>query len=146
MDMRQTLITHITKNKEYLNLCKKVNSVYYKDIFQEVAIVLLTMDEAKLPQPNYFNFWFYRVARNINNLSKRGQILTIELSQILHEPVEEPTINFDELKEAENVMLDLPEFDNRVLHLFTELGNMKKVQKATGISYAALRRVKDKLK
>lgn len=146
MDMRQNLINHITKNKEYLNLCKKVNSIYYEDVFQDVAIVLLTIADDKLPQPSYFNFWFYRVAKNINLNSQRGKIVTIQLNEIEHEVIEEQSLTFDELKEAESVMLDLPEFDNRVLHLYTELGNMKKVQKATGISYAALRRVKDKLK
>ena len=52
----------------------------------------------------------------------------------------------DDYTKVENFMLDLPEFENRVILLYNELGNMRKVQRATGISYSALRMVKEKLK
>jgi hypothetical protein len=42
-------------------------------------------------------------------------------------------------------MLNLTEFENRIVLLYNELGNMKAVQRATGISYSALRAVKNKL-
>ena len=146
MKTRQDLILHITKNKEYINLCKKVSPIYFDDLFQELAIVLLTIDSAKLPQPSYFNFWFYRVALNINNNSKRGIIQTIHLDELYKEPIEDSNNMFEDYKEAEVFMLDLPEFDNRVMHLYNKLGNMKRVEKETGISYSVLRRVKDRLK
>jgi hypothetical protein len=43
-------------------------------------------------------------------------------------------------------MLNLSEFENRVVLLYNQLGDMKKVQRATGISYSALRMVKEKIK
>jgi hypothetical protein len=123
-----------------------VSPIYFDDLFQELAIVLLTIDSAKLPQPSYFNFWFYRVALNINNNSKRGIIQTIHLDELYKEPIEDANNMFEDYKEAEVFMLDLPEFDNRVMHLYNKLGNMKRVEKETGISYSVLRRVKDRLK
>jgi hypothetical protein len=47
---------------------------------------------------------------------------------------------------AEDLLMDLPEFENRVILLYNELGNMSKVQRMTGISYSALRMVKEKMK
>ena len=123
-----------------------MSPIYFDDLFQEVAIVLLTIDSAKLPQPSYFNFWFYRVALNINNNSKRGIIQTIHLDELYKEPIEDSNNMFEDYKEAEVFMLDLPEFDNRVMHLYNKLGNMKRVENETGISYSVLRRVKDRLK
>jgi hypothetical protein len=43
-------------------------------------------------------------------------------------------------------MFSLSEFENRIVLLYNELGDMKKVQRATGISYSALRAVKEKIK
>jgi DNA-directed RNA polymerase specialized sigma24 family protein len=150
--MRDKFITHITKNKEYLNLCKKVSGIHYQDLFQEIAILLLTMPEDKLPQESYFNFWFYRVAHNL--CSKHGtygqhfRFNTVSIEDLGKELVMavEYVERKDDYTKVENFMLDLPEFENRVILLYNELGNMRKVQRATGISYSALRMVKEKLK
>lgn len=150
--MRDKFITHITRNKEYLNLCKKVSSIHYKDLFQEIAILLLTIPEDKLPEESYFNFWFYRVAHNL--CSKHGtygqhfRFNTVSIEDLGKELVMavEYVEREDDYTKVENFMLDLPEFENRVILLYNELGNMRKVQRATGISYSALRMVKEKLK
>ncbi len=150
--MRDKFISHITRNKEYLNLCKKVSKIHHQDLFQEIAILLLTMPEDKLPEESYFNFWFYRVAHNL--CSKRGtygqhfRFNTVSIEDLGKELV--MTVEYvereDDFIKIENFMLDLPEFENRVILLYNELGNMRKVQRATGISYSALRMVKEKLK
>lgn len=150
--MRDKFINHITRNKEYLNLCKKVSKIHHQDLFQEIAILLLTMPEDKLPEESYFNFWFYRVAHNL--CSKRGtygqhfRFNTVSIEDLGKELV--MTVEYvereDDFIKIENFMLDLPEFENRVILLYNELGNMRKVQRATGISYSALRMVKEKLK
>jgi hypothetical protein len=149
--MRNKFIQHITANKEYINLCRKVSVVHYEDLFQEIACLLLTMPEDKLPQESYFNFWFYRVAHNMS--SKRGnygyqfRFDTISIEDLNKELVEQiEDVQVDEYVPAEDLLMDLPEFENRVVLLYNELGNMRKVQRATGISYSALRKVKEKLK
>lgn len=50
------------------------------------------------------------------------------------------------LKLAQNIMLNLGEFENRIIMLYMKYKNMKAVQRETGISYSALRSVKEKIK
>jgi DNA-directed RNA polymerase specialized sigma24 family protein len=150
--MREKFLQHITSNKEYLNLCKKVSSIHAEDLLQEIAYLLLTMPENKLPKESYFNFWFYRVAHNM--MSKRGnygqqyRFNNISIEDLRKEIVEQ--IEYVEVTDdyipVEDLLMDLPEFENRVILLYNELGNMRKVQRMTGISYSALRMVKEKLK
>lgn len=52
----------------------------------------------------------------------------------------------DDLRKVERVMVGMTEFENRVLLLYMQYGNMKKVERETGISYSALRLVKDKIR
>lgn len=85
--------------------------------------------------------------------SKRGnygyqfRVDTISIEDLNKELVEQiEDVQKDEYVPAEDLLMDLPEFENRVVLLYNELGNMRKVQRATGISYSALRKVKEKLK
>lgn len=150
--MRDKFIAHITKNKEYLNLCKKVSGIHYQDLFQEIALLLLTIKEDKLPEENYFNYWFYRVAYNL--CSKRGtygqnfRFDTVSIEDLGKELVTqvEYVQRVDDYIPAEDLLMELSEFENRIILLYNELGNMRKVQRITGISYSALRMVKEKLK
>ena len=159
---REKFIKHISENKEYINMCYKVSRSHGDDLFQEVAMLLLTIDEAKLPQESYFNFWFYRVAANLSsargNYGKMFSWDIVYLEDLLKEVNQdednipnELVFKEEEVKEAaidrgEEFMLNLPEFENRIVHLYNHYGNMRKVEKATGISYSALRAVKNKLK
>jgi DNA-directed RNA polymerase specialized sigma24 family protein len=143
-------------------MCYKVSRSHGDDLFQEVAMLLLTIDEAKLPQESYFNFWFYRVAANLSsargNYGKMFSWDIVYLEDLLKEVNQdedkipnELVFKEEEVKEAaidrgEEFMLNLPEFENRIVHLYNYYGNMRKVEKATGISYSALRAVKNKLK
>ena len=131
-------------------MCMKISNVHGEDLFQEVSELLLTIEESKLPKENYFNWWFYRTVSNMAN--KTGQYgklfkerqyiedLDIDITDIEQEVSE---VDYDNV---EDFMFSLGEFENRIVHLYNEYGNMKRVQKATGISYSALRKVKDKLK
>jgi len=127
-------------------MCRKISISYADDIYQEVIYELLSMPENRLPDLKYLNFWFYRVAFNV--FSSRGN-----LGKVIHrQKVNIPESSTNELnheqmiREAERFMFSLDEFENRVILLYNELGDMKKVQRATGISYSALRTVKDKMK
>lgn len=159
---RKKFIKHISENKEYMNMCHKVSRQHGEDLFQEVAMLLLTIDEAKLPQESYFNFWFYRVAANLS--SARGNYGKMFSGDVIYFEDMFAEVNQDEdniprelvyiqeeiheaaIDKGEEFMLNLPEFENRIVHLYNQYGNMRKVEKATGISYSALRAVKNKLK
>lgn len=143
-------------------MCHKVSRQHGEDLFQEVAMLLLTIDEAKLPQESYFNFWFYRVAANLS--SSRGNYGKMFSGDVVYFEDMFAEVNQDEdniprelvyiqeeiheaaIDKGEEFMLNLPEFENRIVHLYNLYGNMRKVEKATGISYSALRAVKNKLK
>lgn len=144
--MREQLIQHIANNPNYRQMCRKISVSYADDIFQEVCCEILTMPENRLPDFKYLNFWFYRVASNM--FTCHGV-----LGKVIHKPtVDIPENETNELtheemiKEAERFMFSLDEFENRVILLYNQLGDMKKVQRATGISYSALRTVKEKMK
>ncbi len=143
-------------------MCHKVSRQHGEDLFQEVAMLLLTIDEAKLPQESYFNFWFYRVAANLS--SARGNYGKMFSGDVIYFEDMFAEVNQDEdniprelvyiqeeiheaaIDKGEEFMLNLSEFENRIVHLYNLYGNMRKVEKATGISYSALRAVKNKLK
>lgn len=146
MNNREAIINRVTTEKNFKEICQKINANYAEDIFQEVCCEILEMPEHRLPDMKFLNFWFYRVAFNI--FSKRGKLGSIihkpKLDVRIFETSERDKENI--IKEAEKFMLNLSEFENRVVLLYNELGDMKKVQRATGISYSALRMVKEKMK
>jgi hypothetical protein len=43
-------------------------------------------------------------------------------------------------------MISLNEFENRIILLYNQIGDIKKVQRLKGIIYSALRSVKEKIK
>jgi hypothetical protein len=149
MQRRYEIIALITTDKSYVDTCKHVSTQYHQDIFQEVCELILTIPEEKLPKDSYLKFWFYCVARNImSNSGKFGRNLHKEM------PLDDLSIfhciadseQGEDFTHAEDKMLQLSEFENRVAILFVKHGDMKKVQRATGISYSALREVKEKIK
>ena len=149
---RNQLINKVVSEKQYKAICNKLNSSYGDDLFQEMCELILTIDEQKLEDIINFDFWFYRVASRMNSdtgtfgrLNKNNEL---PIYNITHgSPLADSNDTSDtELKLTEALMLNLPEFDNRVILLYKELGNMKAVEKATGISYSALRKVKERIK
>jgi len=139
------LIEIILKDVSYINICKKINFSYAEDIYQEVIEQLLIMPTDRLPTIQHLPFWFYCVAKNtISRNGKLGKIVNRKLADIT--TIESFKYTEVEIKKVEQFMFSLNEFENRVVLLYNELGDMKKVQRATGISYSALRSVKEKIK
>ena len=148
--LRQQIIDIIIKNNNYKELCRRFNSKYYEDLYQEIFLIILELPEENLPQLKFLSTWYYRVALNtITPTGQLGKVLfrkEVELKEMASVVASGNEVNDEDfIKHAEYYMLNLPEFENRILLLYNELGNMKKVQKHTGISYSALRYVKDKL-
>lgn len=139
------IIEILIKEKKYIDTCKSINYNYSSDIFQEVIEQVLTMPVERLPTIQHLPFWFYCVAKNtISRNGKLGKIVNRELTDIT--TIESFKYTEVEIKKVEQFMFSLNEFENRVVLLYNELGDMKKVQRATGISYSALRAVKEKIK
>jgi len=147
MSLRNELIQIITTDPNYKNICRVLNKNNSEDLFQEISVELLTMPEERLPKKkNELNWWFYCIARNMS--SKTGKV-GLMFKEVKTDNEEFKTAEFSKeklIREAENFMLSLNEFENRIVLLFCEHQNMKKIQKLTGISYSALRTVKDKIK
>lgn len=144
--MKNELLKIINTDPNFKRICKTLNESYADDIFQEVCLYLLEVEENKLPSTDGLNFWFFCVVRNMSSRTGSfGKLVKREEQKIEDFYILES--NKEHLiREAENFMLGLSEFENRIVLLYNELGDMKKVQKATGISYSALRKVKDKIK
>jgi len=144
--VRDELVKIVISDSNFKKICYKINYSYAEDIYQETVEELLTIPEHRLPEKKYLNFWFYRVAFNI--MTKRGKLGSIVLKQEheLNVLTESEQAHERLLREAEKFMLSLNEFENRCILLYHKYGDMKKVQRVTGISYSALRAVKEKMK
>lgn len=146
---RYDIVNIIVSNNAYKRMCISINKSYSDDLFQEVCEQVLTMPTERLPSETHLPFWFYCVAKNtISKNGKLGKLFCKEYDipiEKLH-LIEIETTETDSLNTVEDIMLSMSEFENRITILYTKLGNMKKVQKETGISYSALRSVKEKLK
>ena len=150
MDKRHYLISLVATNNNFKRICRSLTESYPDDLFQEMCEQILTMPEAKLPEERYLNFWYYCVAKNkMGRLGQFGRLVNREVvtdfQGIDIDLIFEDETNND-LEMCEDAMLSLNEFENRVALLYAKLGNMKKVQQETGVSYSALRYVKEKIK
>jgi hypothetical protein len=147
---RDDLINEITKNPAYLDTCKKLDAGYSDDIFQEVIIEILTIPAERLPTLNYLQFWYYCVAKNIiSRNGKLGKLFSkeIPMDEFIESESERIIDDSDlDFKKIENFMLGCSEFENRIVLLYAEHKSMRKISKITGISYSALRSVKEKIK
>lgn len=147
------LVSIILNNKIYFETCKNINKNYAEDIYQEVIEQLLTMPAERLPSKEYLQFWFYCTARNIiSQNGKLGKLISKDFAtDIQFEIIEIETENkedrFDiEIKQIEAFLLSLNEFENRIILLYSQYKSMRKISQMSGISYSALRAVKEKIK
>ena len=143
---RLYLVDIIVSDKSFKEMCFKINTQYAEDIYQETICEILTISDERLPDFNYLKFWFYRVAFNV--MSRNGKLGKIVLREVIEFDIYTPSEVTKEVmtREAEQFMLSLNEFENRIILLYNQFGDMKKVQRLTGISYSALRAVKEKIK
>ena len=143
---RLYLVDIIVSDKSFKEMCYKINTHYAEDIYQETICEILTISDERLPDLNYLKFWFYRVAFNV--MSRNGKLGKIILREVIEFDIYTPSEITKEVmtREAEQFMLSLNEFENRIILLYNQFGDMKKVQRLTGISYSALRAVKEKIK
>lgn len=147
---RIEIVNKIINDNAYFETCKKLDSSYADDIYQEVMEQILTIPAERLPALNYLQFWFYCVAKNIiSRNGKLGKLFSkeIPMDEILESEAEKIIDDSDiDFKKIENFMLGCSEFENRIVILYAKHKSMRKISKITGISYSALRSVKEKIK
>lgn len=144
--MKEELLKIINTDPNFRRICHVLNQSYADDIFQEVCLYLLETEDSKLPSTIGLNFWFYCVVRNMSSRTGAFGKIVLKQEKRLEEFYIIESNKENLIRKAEDFMLSLSEFENRIVLLYNELGDMKKVEKATGISYSALRKVKDKIK
>ena len=140
-------------NKIYFDTCRNINKNYAEDIYQEVIEQLLTMPIERLPTKEYLQFWFYCTARNIiSQNGKLGKLISKDFAtdmqfEIIEIENENKEDSFDiKIKQIEAFLLGLNEFENRIVLLYAQYKSMRKISQMSGISYSALRAVKEKIK
>ena len=140
-------------NKIYFDTCRNINKNYAEDIYQEVIEQLLTMPIERLPTKEYLQFWFYCTARNIiSQNGKLGKLISKDFAtdiqfEIIEIENENKEDSFDiKIKQIEGFLLGLNEFENRIVLLYAQYKSMRKISQMSGISYSALRAVKEKIK
>jgi hypothetical protein len=70
--------------------------------------------------------------------------MQFEIIEIVNENKED---SFDiKIKQIEAFLLGLNEFENRIVLLYAQYKSMRKISQMSGISYSALRAVKEKIK
>jgi len=147
---RIEIVNEILNNPAYLDTCRKLDQNYADDIYQEVIEQILTIPAERLPTLNYLQFWYYCVAKNIiSRNGKLGKLFSkeIPMDEFMESESERIIDDSDlDFKKIENFMLGCSEFENRIVLLYAEHKSMRKISKITGISYSALRSVKEKIK
>jgi hypothetical protein len=152
MNHREELIKIITSDSNFKKICSVLNSDFPDDIFQEVCLKILEMPENRLPRKDGLNFWFYCMVRNLSSRTGTfGKMVLkdetpLETKGKTKELPTESKFSEKDIRAVELFMLELTEFESRVILLYNQLGDMKKVERETGISYSALRAVKEKIK
>lgn len=152
--MRDKIITHIVSNNQYKQLCKKLCGAHADDVYQDILITLIEMSDEKVPDMHYLNFWYVRVASNMcSKYGKYGRLFREDMhdrsQDITEMNIREVVDVFmvdEDYTTVEGFMLEQDEFTNRIIHLYNETGSMLQVSKMTGISYSALRKIKELLK
>ena len=145
------LVSIILSNKIYFETCRNINKSYAEDIYHEVIEQLLTMPTERLPAKEYLQFWFYCTARNIiSQNGKLGKLISKDFATDIQFEIIEIENNEDrfdiEIKQIEGFLLSLNEFENRIVLLYSQYKSMRKISQMSGISYSALRAVKEKIK
>lgn len=152
--MRHQIITHIVSNKQFKQLCKKLCGSHADDVYQDILVAIMEMEAEKVPDMHYLNFWYVRVASNMcSRYGKYGRLFREDMhdrsSDITDMNIRETVDIFGDSEDyntVEGFMLEQDEFTNRIIHLYNQTGSMLAVSKMTGISYSALRKIKELLK
>lgn len=152
--MRNQIITHIVSNTQFKQLCKKLCGSHAEDVYQDILVAIMEMEADKVPDMHYLNFWYVRVASNMcSRYGKYGRLFREDMhdrsNDITDMNIREVVDIFGDTEDyntAEGFMLEQDEFTNRIIHLYNETGSMLAVSKMTGISYSALRKIKELLK
>lgn len=151
MNYRHELIEIITKDQNFKKICSVLNSDFPDDIFQEVCLKILELPDERLPRKEGLNFWFYCMVRNLSSRTGTfGKMVLkdeapLDTNGKRKDPIASSSFKETDLRKLELFMLELTEFESRIVLLYNQLGDMKKVQRQTGVSYSALRAVKNKL-
>jgi hypothetical protein len=149
---RDALVNLVVNDDAYKKKCKVFSPNNYEDLYHDIVLLLLEITQDRLPTIENLPFWFFRVAKN--KVSKTGcdkklkqEIITDNFTKKLN-PIKpyQNVLTDAQIKKAEHIMIELTEFENRVITAYNQLGNMKKVARYTGIPYASLRIVKDKIR
>ena len=152
--MRSQIITHIVSNNQFKQLCKKLCGSHAEDVYQDILVAIMEMEADKVPDMHYLNFWYVRVASNMcSRYGKYGRLFREDIhdrsNDITDMNIRETVDIFGDAEDyatVEGFMLEQDEFTNRIIHLYNETGSMLAVSKMTGISYSALRKIKELLK
>ena len=152
--MKHQIISHIVSNSQYKQLCKRLCGSHAEDVYQDILVAIMEMEPDKVPDINYLKFWYVRVASNMcSRYGKYGRIFREDMhdrtNDITDMNIREVVDVFganEDYDQIEIFMLEQDEFTNRIIHLYNQTGSMLAVNKMTGISYSALRKIKELLK
>lgn len=145
--MKDKAILDLLSDKSLNNLAKKIGGEYADDLIQEVALLLLEMDEEKWAEINEGGILRWYVIRTMINMATSARS-TFARKYGIHEhrpPLKDipDTEEYDQEKEDDIALLEviLNEYHwyNRdLLLLYLREGSYRKVEKATGIPFKSV--------
>lgn len=129
----------------YATMCRKLLPRHAQDLLNETTLVIMELPQEQVPEPSRLRFLFYRIAYQIASpTGQLGKYYHRKEKELIESRADEQSCEI-KIRKLEEFMLSLNELENRIVHLYVELGDMKKVHRATGISYGTCRKVKDKI-
>ena len=146
------IIKHVAESKEYSQLCRKLclDNAYYKDMFQELIIILSEQNEDKLVglhQRNELKFFIIRVIQNqlrckTSTFSKKyrnfAEINACSIDN--YDSLYEQEVDSESDRDYIDLILDRKNFkdksdwyESNIAALYLSSGSIRKVVSKTGI-------------
>ncbi len=156
------IINEVANSKEYLNLCKKIanGSELYRDLFQELIIILIEYDQEKIKgmhERGELKFFIVRILQNqfrsnSSDFYKKHVKFNANSSEITGverqiEDIESSThykaiVEYEVTKE--NFSTSHEWYENNLFKSYLKEGSLRKLEKETGISRTAITNVINK--
>lgn len=153
------IINEIANSKDYQNLCKKIagGNAIWKDLFQELIIILIEKNPLKIEQMYSMDQLKYFIIKILQNqygsdhsaLHRTHRLFAKSAIEITHEqelipdiitrisdPYELSILEFEQAKQSFNTSNEW--YENKLFKSLLKEGGLRKLERKTGISRSAI--------
>jgi glycosyltransferase involved in cell wall biosynthesis len=150
--LKADLITEVQKD-EYKSICRKLHPNLWKDLYQELIVIVLEKDEASIERiKNNNGARFYLVGillnmvRSVTSPFYKKYRNTFELTDEVYETDDYDKEKSDKVEKLTEIIDKQYWFDKHIIKTYMEEGSLRKTAAKTGISVSIVRGSIDNVK